>query len=126
MNKTLIFAATYNEADNIEALIKKIEKHSKNTDILILHDELDIDIGSWKFKAKGGAGGHNGIKSIQKHIEGAVSRIKIGIRAQRPSNMSGADFVLGKFANTEKEQLDLLFPVILSRVEIWLKQEAQS
>jgi dolichol-phosphate mannosyltransferase len=38
MNKTLIFAATYNEADNVEALINKIEKHSKNADILIIDD----------------------------------------------------------------------------------------
>ena len=38
MNKTLIFAANYNEADNIESLIKKIEKHSKNADILIIDD----------------------------------------------------------------------------------------
>ena len=38
MNKTLVFSATYNEVDNIEILIKKITKYSKNVDILIIDD----------------------------------------------------------------------------------------
>ena len=38
MNKTLIFTATYNEVDNVEALVKRIAKYSKNTDILIIDD----------------------------------------------------------------------------------------
>ena len=38
MNKTLIFTATYNEVNNIEILIKKIAKYSKNVDILVIDD----------------------------------------------------------------------------------------
>jgi dolichol-phosphate mannosyltransferase len=38
MNKTLVFTATYNEVDNVEALVKRIAKYSKNTDILIIDD----------------------------------------------------------------------------------------
>ena len=38
MNKTLIFTATYNEVDNVEVLVKRIAKYSKNTDILIIDD----------------------------------------------------------------------------------------
>ena len=38
MNKTLVFTATYNEVDNVEVLVKRIAKYSKNTDILIIDD----------------------------------------------------------------------------------------
>lgn len=66
-------------------------------DLLVIYDDLDMEVGKIRLRAKGSAGGHNGIKSIINHIGGQTfNRIKIGIG--RPKNgMSVVHHVLGKF-----------------------------
>lgn len=66
-------------------------------DLLIVYDDLDLEVGKIRLRSKGSAGGHNGIKSIIKHIgTQEFKRVKIGIG--RPKNkMSVIHHVLGKF-----------------------------
>ena len=66
-------------------------------DLVVIYDDLDMEVGKIRLRAKGSAGGHNGIKSIINHI-GTQNfyRIKIGIG--RPKHgMSVVHYVLGKF-----------------------------
>ena len=66
-------------------------------DLLVIYDDLDMEVGKIRLRSKGSAGGHNGIKSIIKHIGSQeFKRIKIGIG--RPQNgMTVVHHVLGKF-----------------------------
>lgn len=66
-------------------------------DLLVIYDDLDMEVGKIRLRSKGSAGGHNGIKSIIKHIGSQeFKRIKIGIG--RPKNgMTVVHHVLGKF-----------------------------
>ena len=66
-------------------------------DLLVIYDDLDMEVGKIRLRAKGSAGGHNGIKSIIQHIGTQVfNRVKIGIgRPQK--GMSVVHHVLGKF-----------------------------
>ena len=66
-------------------------------DLLIIYDDLDMEVGKIRLRAKGSAGGHNGIKSIIQHIGTQVfNRVKIGIG--RPKNgMSVVHHVLSTF-----------------------------
>ena len=66
-------------------------------DLLVIYDDLDMEVGKIRLRAKGSAGGHNGIKSIIKHIgTQEFKRIKIGIG--RPRNgKTVVHHVLGKF-----------------------------
>ena len=48
-------------------------------DMLVIHDDLDLHTGSIRFRSKGSAGGHNGLKSIISHVGEAFNRCKIGI-----------------------------------------------
>lgn len=68
---------------------------------LIIHDDVDIDVGRIKIKAKGGHGGHNGIKSIIDAFgSDSFPRIRIGIgRPEAPVDVT--DYVLGKFTPDE-------------------------
>ncbi|KXT74234.1 Peptidyl-tRNA hydrolase [Streptococcus sp. DD10] len=70
-------------------------------DLLIIYDDLDMEVGKIRLRAKGSAGGHNGIKSIIQHIGTQVfNRVKIGIG--RPKNgMSVVHHVLGKFEQND-------------------------
>ena len=66
-------------------------------DLLIIYDDLDMEVGKIRLRAKGSAGGHNGIKSIIQHIgTQTFNRVKIGIG--KPKNgMSVVNHVLSTF-----------------------------
>ncbi|GGE24062.1 aminoacyl-tRNA hydrolase [Streptococcus himalayensis] len=66
-------------------------------DLLVIYDDLDMEVGKIRLRAKGSAGGHNGIKSIIKHIGTQdFKRIKIGIGRPK-QGMTVVHHVLGKF-----------------------------
>ncbi|MFW6283814.1 MAG: aminoacyl-tRNA hydrolase [Desulfosalsimonas sp.] len=70
--------------------------------ILVIHDDLDIEKGQIKFKEKGGHGGHNGIKSIMEAFSsGGFTRLRIGI-GRPAAPMDATDWVLGKFTAEEQ------------------------
>lgn len=76
--------------------------------ILVIHDELDIDFGQIRIRKGGSAAGHNGIKSVTKHIGEDYGRIRIGIGPKVPEQMDSADFVLQKFSKEEESHMDEL------------------
>lgn len=72
----------------------------KPEDILVIQDDLDINVGKYKFKINSSSGGHNGIKSIINNLgTNGFFRLKIGISNIRKNNV--IDFVLGKFSKDE-------------------------
>ena len=63
-------------------------------DLLVIYDDLDMEVGKIRLRAKGSAGGHNGIKSIISHLGTNVfPRIKVGV-GEKPSGYDLADYVL--------------------------------
>ncbi len=73
-------------------------------DIIIVYDDIALDLGRIRLRANGSDGGHNGIKSIIKHLGTKdFNRIKIGIGPQPP--IPSENYVLQNFP---KEHLDLL------------------
>ena len=72
-------------------------------DILVIHDDIDLNLGKIKIKEKGGGGGHNGIKSLINALNGgSFSRLRIGIG--RPGEHTEViDHVLGRFTLGESE-----------------------
>jgi PTH1 family peptidyl-tRNA hydrolase len=71
--------------------------------ILVIHDDIDLNLGRLKIKEKGGGGGHNGINSLINALNGVnFSRLRIGIG--RPNEHMGIiDHVLGRFTPEESE-----------------------
>ncbi|MCI8575524.1 MAG: aminoacyl-tRNA hydrolase [Bacilli bacterium] len=79
--------------------------HIDITDILIIHDDLDLPLGSYKLKRNSSSGGHNGLKSIISCLNSeSFLRLKVGVTYQRGENT--IDFVLGRFSKKEKELLE--------------------
>lgn len=77
-------------------------------DILIVYDDIALDLGRIRFRANGSDGGHNGIKSIIKHVgTKEFDRLKIGIGPQ--PNIPSENYVLQNFP---KDQLDTLKEVL--------------
>ena len=71
-------------------------------DLLVIHDDLDEEVGQYKLKINSSSGGHNGIKSIISHLNSqAFLRLKIGINSKYRKDT--IDFVLGKLSKSEME-----------------------
>lgn len=69
-------------------------------DIMVIHDDLDLQVGQSKFKQGGGHGGHNGLKSIDAHIGNLYHRLRIGIGHPGEKKLV-SQYVLSKFYKQE-------------------------
>ena len=89
----------------IRELIEYFKIEAEN--IIVFHDDLDIDFGKIKTKFGGSSAGHNGIESIDKFIGKDYSRVRIGIGKQN-DKIAVSDYVLKDFDDDEKQQLETL------------------
>jgi peptidyl-tRNA hydrolase, PTH1 family len=75
-------------------------------DLVVVHDDLELDPFRIQLKVGGGDGGHNGVKSINAHAGGRdYARVRVGV-GRPPPRMDPADYVLGKFGKGEADELD--------------------
>ena len=82
-------------------------------DILIIHDELDLAIGTFKLKKKGSSGGHNGLKNIELHLGTQMyKRIKIGISNNK--SIDTKDYVLGRMSREDENKLDAVIDTVMA------------
>jgi PTH1 family peptidyl-tRNA hydrolase len=92
------------------------------TDLVVLHDELDIPFASVRLKRGGGEGGHNGLRSITRSTGTKdYLRVRVGI-GRPPGRQDPADFVLKDFSATERKELDLLVAEAADAAEELLAQ----
>lgn len=89
------------------AVIKMMQFYKiKPSELVVFHDELEIDNGVISFKWSGGLGGHNGLRSIKSQLGTAdFWRIRIGIGRPAYENADIADYVLSRFTKSEIETL---------------------
>ncbi|MGV9824234.1 aminoacyl-tRNA hydrolase [Gordonia sp. NPDC003429] len=77
-------------------------------DMIVLHDELDIDFGLVRLKSGGGEGGHNGLRSLSQAIGTRdYLRVRLGI-GRPPGRQDPADYVLKPFPASARTEVDLL------------------
>lgn len=95
--------------------------------ILIIFDDISLPTGKIRFREKGSAGGHNGMKNIIYQLgTEEIHRIKIGIGMPEHPGMDPKDYVLGKFT---KAEVELLIPAAVKAcgaVEEWISHGAKS
>ena len=93
-------------------------------DVIVFHDDLDIDIGKIKAKFGGSSAGHNGIESIDKFIGKDYSRVRIGI-GKPEAKISISDYVLNDFNDEEKEKLENITENIITSLNILLDKKLE-
>ncbi len=93
-------------------------------DIIVFHDDLDIDLGKIKAKIGGSSAGHNGIASIDKFVGKDYSRVRIGI-GKPDSKISTSDYVLNNFSEEEKENLDKITENIINSLSILIDKKLE-
>lgn len=96
---------------------------SRNYDIpvervIVVHDDLDLDLGRLKLKRGGGEGGHNGLRSVSKSLSSKeYVRVRCGI-GRPQGRQDPAEFVLTRFASREETEVELLVVDAVDAVEL--------
>jgi len=91
------------------------------SEIIVLHDEVDLDFGKMAFKTGGGLAGHNGLKSIAKCLGTQdFHRMRIGVG--RPKHGSTANWVLGSFPAEQDQELGIVLEESARALSFALKQ----
>ncbi len=91
-------------------------------DVIVFHDDLDIDFGKIKAKLGGSSAGHNGIASIDKFIGKEYSRVRVGI-GKPEAKISASDYVLNNFNDEEKIELEKITTNIIDSMPILLDKK---
>lgn len=94
-----------------EALMEFVKyKNYSLSEILVVHDDLDIVLGKYKLQVSKSPKLHNGISSIERLLAGKdFYRLRIGIENRKGITIPGLSYVLQKFSTEELNQLDLVF-----------------
>tara|TARA_B100002052_G_C15577626_1_gene460750 strand:- start:30 stop:590 length:561 start_codon:yes stop_codon:yes gene_type:complete len=91
-------------------------------DVIVFHDDLDVEFGKIKAKFGGSSAGHNGIESIDKFIGKDYSRVRIGIGKPK-DKVPAADYVLNDFSEEEKESLEKITNNIIDSISILIDKK---
>lgn len=90
------------------------------TEIIVIHDDLDLPSGRLRVRMGGSSGGQNGIKSIIQHLGTQdFARLKVGI-GRPPGRMDAAAYVLQNFSNEEEGNFAILRQTVCDALEGWL------
>lgn len=94
--------------------------------IVVVHDELDIDFGALRLKLGGGEGGHNGLRSISQHLSTKdYLRVRVGV-GRPPGRMDPASFVLKPFSAAERKDLGVVVEEAADAAELLLSAGLES
>lgn len=94
-------------------------------DIIVFHDDMDLPLAKIKVKQGGGAGGHNGLKSIDSHIGANYHRVRIGV--DKPVMREQViDWVLSRFNKDEKAQITSLLDKIVAELPVLFSGDANT
>jgi len=110
-NSNLVFLKTNSFMNSSgDMVVKEVKtRKTKPEDLYIVHDDLDIPIGSYKIQFGIGPKVHNGINDIEEKLgNGEFWRIRVGVDNRNPEDRTkGEDYVLQDFSPEEKEIVDL-------------------
>lgn len=105
-----------------ESVIEFVNFYKENLqNVIVVYDDMDTDIGQIRIRAKGGAGSHNGMKSMVKELKSEeFSRIRVGIG--KPINeFDRINYVIGSIPNEEYTKLQEGEDLATQAIEYWLE-----
>ena len=90
--------------------------------IVVIHDDMDLPIGKLKAKIGGGAGGHNGLKSIDAAITPNYNRIRIGVGHAKDKGNDVVNYVLSGFGKEDRKILGDTIDLVVKTIGVLIKK----
>lgn len=115
----LAFPQTYmnNSGESVRLLARRFGIETGDQ-LIVVHDELDLETGRLKLKQGGGMAGHNGLKSIMQHVGTTdFARLRIGV-GKPPASQAGRDYVLRRPGKAEQTILDVAVERSVDAIEM--------
>jgi len=92
-------------------------------DLLVVVDEFRIPCGTFRLRADGSAGGHNGLKSIEGSLQSQqYARLRIGVGPLPDGISDWSEYVLAPFTTEQVEQIETAMPQMVETVERWVRE----
>lgn len=114
----------YNETGRSARALVDFYKLDLSSDVLVIHDDLALPLGTIRIREKGSDAGNNGIKSLNAHLGEAYTRLRIGTWSELRERTSDVDFVLTRFNADESKRLtDEIIPHAIRLIEAFCKNE---
>lgn len=111
--------------ESVRSLLDYYKIDAEN-ELIVVYDDISLDMGRIRIRAKGSAGGHNGIKNIIAHLGGQVfPRIKVGV-GEKPPGYDLADYVLSHFTKSEREQMEEGYDSAVRAAAMLVSQDMQT
>lgn len=98
---------------------------SAESDLMVVVDDVAIPLGTYRFRARGSAGGHNGLKSVEGALRSQeYARLRVGIKPpdDRRRRQSLSDYVLDEFGKAEAAMVKEMLPVFEKAIELWVRE----
>eukprot|EP00188_Purpureofilum_apyrenoidigerum_P005181 Plantae.Rhodophyta-Purpureofilum_apyrenoidigerum.ctg6489.p1 GENE.Plantae.Rhodophyta-Purpureofilum_apyrenoidigerum.ctg6489~~Plantae.Rhodophyta-Purpureofilum_apyrenoidigerum.ctg6489.p1 ORF type:complete len:224 (-),score=29.07 Plantae.Rhodophyta-Purpureofilum_apyrenoidigerum.ctg6489:317-988(-) len=104
------------------AVRKVIDFYKMPTDaVLVVADDIYLELGRVRLRAKGSAGGHNGLRHIEKSLGTQIyPRLKVGVGS--PDQVRLRDYVLGKFKRSEEDLVEKVVWDCMDVLDAWVKE----
>ncbi len=110
-----------------QVIASLLEEHRlAPSDLILVYDDLDIPLGRLKIKTRGGAGGHNGVRSVLVCLDTEkFCRLKVGIgRPMEEQDL--AQYVLSPFLDDEQQQVEEIIPQAVDALECVVTEGAST
>jgi PTH1 family peptidyl-tRNA hydrolase len=119
----LVKPTTYmNRSGQAVGSLRALPDFDPAVDLLVVVDDAALDVGRIRFRSEGGAGGHNGLKSVSGALQSnAYARLRIGV-GKKPEGWDLADWVLSPMPSEDEEAVVALLPELTEAVEVWVAE----
>ena len=102
--------------------VKAMEGFDLEEDLLVVVDDAALDVGRVRFRPEGGAGGHNGLKSVSGALQSnEYARLRIGV-GKKPDGEDLSDWVLAPMPEEDEDVVVGLLPELSEAVTVWLDE----
>jgi len=120
-NGNILLAKPQTFMNDSGSAVKEIIKNKNIENIIIIHDDVDLPVGTIKIIQERGSAGHKGVESIIKTVgNDGLIRIRIGIAPQR--DVEAKKIVLNKFSKQEKEPIDQAIQKACQAIDLLIEQ----
>lgn len=102
--------------------VAEVEGFEPSEDLLVIVDDASLDVGRVRFRPEGGAGGHNGLKSIAGALRSdEYARLRIGV-GRKPEGYDLSDWVLSPMPEEDEDVVVGLLPELSDAVKVWVDE----
>lgn len=106
--------------------LASLQGFEPSRDLLVVVDDAALDVGRVRFRPEGGAGGHNGLKSLSGALRSnAYARLRIGV-GRKPDGVDLSDWVLSPMPEEDEDVVVALLPELTRAVETWLDEGVEA